>query len=127
VASLNDYHLPVIQAFVQKIANRRMFDGTVPGSMTVFLSIDEARMVWAATAWLDFYIDWDVWVQKTDFDLQQCKQILDRKMDEVKALKTLTLTKTEIMAMADVAMHLDNLAIKRELDAKPTKRRGKRN
>lgn len=124
MASLSDFPIEQVQGFIQKIADKRMTDGSVPGQIEIHLTVDEARLIWAAAARLDFYCDWGAGIEQTRFKLRECQQYLEQKKTVARNELVLMLDWQGMKIMKDAALHLDRLGMMMELDGKPSRKYG---
>lgn len=88
----------------------------------VYLTIDDARRVWAAGKWMERYHNWaseatkakgKVGVYPAEYDLTQCQRFIAAKVDEMSKLeeKMLILTEREMVIVDSAARHLDHYAL----------------
>lgn len=87
----------------------------------VHLTIDDARMIWAASQWLKRYDDWEkearaaggsIGVYPADTSLSYAAKWLGEKVAAInKEHRVITFTPREMMILRDCSFHLDHYAL----------------
>ena len=88
------------------------------GEKTVYLTVEEARLFWAAPRWLDVYLTIGVGIEKRRYTIEQCIEMLRGAVEAMKAQpegeKTVVLSRQDINILSDATVHLDRFCISRE-------------
>lgn len=116
MASLDDFPIGNVLQFVRMVVDR-CWDktGTLYQETVAVLTLEEARMIWAASKWIEVLIFAEVKSKGgNDFTLEELQWMLFEKTVGMKAQdpdwKALGLDQREMKMMMDIEAHLDRYA-----------------
>ncbi|WPE19885.1 hypothetical protein [Shinella zoogloeoides] len=123
MAKLTDFPPSEVAMSIQSIVDRsKLKFGGHAGFLFMELTLDHARMFWAASKHLEFLSDWGVGIETTRYSLEECRVFIDELIKTVRSSLRVRLDFEELMLLRDAATHIDRLSIM-QTTKPPSKRR----